>query len=181
MRKLTITALAFAAALGLTLAAPRVAAAEDDGCTTYGAGVAVDTATPVAAIAAAPDEWAGKTVRVEGTVREVCPMAGCWLAIVPADGGAPLRVKVEDGKIVFPLSARGQRAAAQGEVTVAEMTREQYAAWLAHLAEELGESFDPETVGEGPYRRVQVQATGAEICPPEPAADAAGGAAAPSE
>ena len=162
MRKLTMPLLT---ALGLAAALVLPAAAEEE-CTTYGAGVTVAEATPVDALAAAPDEWAGKTVRVEGTVREVCPMAGCWLTLVPETaGGEPLRVKVKDGEIVFPLSARGRRAAAEGKVAVAEMTREQYTAWLAHLAEERGESFDPATVGEGPYRRVQVEATGAQICP----------------
>lgn len=153
-----------ALAVALTLAAP-VAAAASEGCTTYGAGVGLAAVTPAARIAAAPDDFAGRTVRVEGEVREVCAMAGCWLSIVAGEGEAPLLVKVEDGAIVFPLSARGQRAAAQGEVEVHEMTREQYAAWRAHLAEERGEAFDPATVGEGPYRQVQVKATGAELCP----------------
>jgi hypothetical protein len=135
------------------------------GCATYAAGVSIEQATPLAALAAAPEDWAGETVRVEGEVREVCAMAGCWLAIAADGGGPPLRVKVEDGEIVFPLSARGQRAAAQGEVVVIESTREQHAAWLAHLAEERGEAFDPATVGDGPYRRIEVQATGAELCP----------------
>lgn len=155
---------AFAFALAAAIALPAAGDA-GDGCTTYGTGVALDTATPVAAIATAPDQWAGKTVRVEGEVREVCPMAGCWLAIVAEGDDAPLRVKVKDGEIVFPLSARGRRAAAEGRVVVSDMTREQYATWLAHLAEERGEAFDPATVGEGPYRRVQVEATGAELCP----------------
>lgn len=153
------------AALVVALALPLAAAADDAGCTRYGAGVSIEEPTPLAALAAAPGDWAGKTVRVEGEVREVCAMAGCWLAIVAPDAEAPLRVKVEDGAIVFPLSARGQRAAAQGEVVVHDTTREQHTAWLAHLAEERGETFDPASVGEGPYRRVEVQATGAELCP----------------
>jgi len=153
-------ALALTAALALPLAA-----AAEPACATYGAGVSIEQPTPLAALAAAPEDWAGKTVRVEGEVREVCAMAGCWLAIAAGDGDAPLRVKVEDGVIVFPLSARGQHAAAQGEVKVTDMSREQYAAWVAHLAVERGETFDPATVGDGPYRRVEVQATGAELCP----------------
>jgi hypothetical protein len=157
---LTVAFIAFTAAAG-------PASAGDAGCATYGTGVTLESATPVAALAAAPEEWAGKTVRVEGEVREVCPRAGCWLSIVSTDGTAPLRVKVEDGEIVFPLSARGHHAAAQGVVEVHDMTREQYAGWLEHLAEEKDEPFDPATVGEGPYRQVQVKAVGAKVCDDE--------------
>lgn len=155
------------AAVALTLAAalPLAAATDEPTCSTYGAGVSIERPTPLPAVAAAPEEWAGKTVRVDGEVREVCAMAGCWLQIVAGDESPPLRVKVDDGVIVFPLSARGQHAAAQGEVKVIDMSRDQYAAWLAHLAEERGERFDPATVGDGPYRRVEVHATGAELCP----------------
>jgi hypothetical protein len=143
-------------------------------CTTYGAGVTLERPTPLAAIVAAPEEWAGETVRVEGEVREVCPKAGCWLEIVPAPDAAALRVKVEDGEIVFPLSTRGRRATAQGTVEVSDLTREEYVAWQEHLAEELGKTFDPAAVGDGPYRWVQVKATGAEVCEGGSAATASG-------
>ncbi len=150
-------------AIAAILALPATARAE---CTEYGSGVGLEKTTPVAALLAEPDSWAGETVRVEGEVREVCPKAGCWLSITPAEGSSPLRVKVNDGEIVFPLSARGQVASAQGVVEVHDMNRDQYTGWLQHLAEERGEEFDPETVGDGPYRQVQVKAVGAKLCPP---------------
>lgn len=159
LRKILIPTIALAVLLTL----PAVASPHES-CTTYGAGVSLETVTPVQKIVAAPEAWAGKTVRVEGVVHEVCPMAGCWLTFVPAPGAPELRVKVEDGEIVFPLSTRGQRASAQGRVEVQEMTREQYTGWLKHLAEEQGRSFDEASVGEGPYRQVQVKATGAQVC-----------------
>jgi hypothetical protein len=134
-------------------------------CTEYGAGVDLEEATTATALLADPEAWKGKTVRVEGEVREVCPMAGCWVTLIPEGGaGEDLRVKVEDGEIVFPLSARGHRATAQGTVEVLEMTREQYVAYQEHLSAEVGETFDPATIGDGPYRRVQVKAVGAEVC-----------------
>jgi len=158
MRQLTLL-LAIAALLAL----PTSAQAD---CTEYGTGVSLEEATPVATLLADADSWAGETVRVEGEVREVCPRAGCWLSIVPADDASPLRVKVTDGEIVFPLSARGQHAVAQGVVEVQDMSRDQYAGWLQHLAEERGEEFDPASVGDGPYRQIQVKAVGAELCSP---------------
>jgi len=119
---------ALALAPGLPLSV-EPAVAFRPGCASYGAGVSIERPTPLAALAAAPEDWDGETVRVEGEVREVCAMAGCWLAIAAEDGGPPLRVKVEDGQIVFPLSARGQRAAAEREVVVIDSARGQHVAW----------------------------------------------------
>ena len=68
-----------------------------------------------------------------------------------------------DDVIIFPADATGRQAVAQGQVEVLDMTRERYEGWMQHLAEEQGETFDPSTIGEGPYRLVQIRGTGAEI------------------
>lgn len=133
--------------------------------TTLGAGVTLTQSTSVAKILADPDAWAGKRVRIEGKVLDVCSMAGCWMEIEEAESRARLRVKVDDGVIVFPASAKGQPAAAEGTVELIPMDKEQYTRWLAHLAEELGKPFDPSSVGEGPYRIVQLRGTGARVGP----------------
>lgn len=128
----------------------------------FGTGVEIARTTPIRDIVGDPDTWAGKAVRVEGQVTGVCAKKGCWMELESLDGDR-LRIKVEDDVIVFPREAEGRWAAAQGMVDVLELTREQYAGWLRHLAEEKGESFDEASVGEGPYRIVQIQGTGAEI------------------
>lgn len=137
----------------------------EEPCTSLGKGVSLDTATPAATILAEPDAWAGKEVVVEGTVKDVCEKMGCWAELV-ADGADPLRVKVKDGEIVFPVSARGARARAQGTVEVQEMTRDEYVGWRKHLAEEQKQAFDEAAIGAGPFRRVQVKGTGAVVCRP---------------
>jgi hypothetical protein len=159
-------------ALALTAAAASGATCETQ---SYGAGVAIVEATPIAAIAARPDDFVGKTVRVEGEVKAVCAAAGCWMDLA-ADGGATggegggaagggtLRVKVDDGKIVFPVAAKGKRAAAEGVVEAIEMSREGYVAALRHEADETGVPFDEASVGPGPYRLVRIHGTGAEVC-----------------
>lgn len=129
----------------------------------YGSGVQVTEATPVAKILADPDAYVGKRVRIEGKVTDVCPMAGCWMELAESEGGKTIKVKVDDGVIVFPATAKGQPAVAEGVVEAIPMTREKYVAWLAHLAEEQGKPFDPSTVGEGPFRIVQIKGTGARI------------------
>lgn len=128
-----------------------------------GAALTVKDPTPIAAIVADPDAWAGKRVRIEGQVTEVCPMAGCWMELAAEKGGHRLKVKVDDGVIVFPTDAVGRVAAAEGVVEIVPMTRDQYRGWLAHLAEERGVPFDESQVGDGPYRIVQLRGTGAAL------------------
>jgi hypothetical protein len=84
----------------------------------YGAGVSLTEVTPIAGVIQRPADFAGKTVRVEGVITAVCTHQGCWMALAPADAtdGQTLFLKVDDGVIVFPVSAKGKRVAAQGVV-----------------------------------------------------------------
>ena len=86
------------------------------GAETFGAAPTVKDATPIAQLLAKPADFQGQTVRVEGIVTGVCTMMGCWMGIAPADApkGPSILIKVDDGVIVFPASARGRRATAQG-------------------------------------------------------------------
>ena len=79
------------------------------GAETFGAAPTVRNATPIAQLLATPADFQGKTVRVEGIVTSVCEMMGCWMALAPADTpkGPAVLIKVDDGVIVFPTSARG--------------------------------------------------------------------------
>jgi hypothetical protein len=104
-----------AAVLLLTcLLATPLAAAD----TTLGTGVTLATATPIADVIATPAGFAGQTIRVEGVVTAVCEHMGCWMTLAPAgatgEKPATLRLKVDDGVIVFPVSSRGKTAVAQG-------------------------------------------------------------------
>lgn len=133
------------------------------GAEEYGKGVTVAEATPIAKILADPDAYVGKTVRIEGKVLDVCPMAGCWMELAGEGGKEKLKVKVDDGLIVFPMTAKGKLAVAEGTLEAIPMTREKYVEWLKHLAEEKGETFDVSTVGEGPFRVLQLKGTGARV------------------
>jgi len=114
-----------------TLAGVSVIAAEK-----YGAGVSIEKATPITQLLSRPAEFAGKTVRVEGVVTEVCTMMGCWMALAP-DGQAnasQVLIQVEhDGVIVFPVTAKGHKASAEGVVEKIEGGEaREAAAELAH-------------------------------------------------
>jgi hypothetical protein len=88
------------------------------GAETFGAAPTLPEATPIPLLLAKPADFQGKTVRVEGIVTGVCTMMGCWMALAPTDApkGPAILIKVDDGVIVFPTSARGKRATAQGVV-----------------------------------------------------------------
>ncbi len=113
--------------------------------TRYGAGLTLAESTPVATLLDHAEEHVGKAVRVEGTVADVCAKAGCWLEIRAGEGERSLRVKVKDGEIVFPTSARGHQAIAEGTFEARELDRAAYVRWAKHLAEEQGRPFDEAT------------------------------------
>jgi hypothetical protein len=85
---------------------------------TFGKGVTLSQTTSLDALIKNPAQYEGKTVRVEGIVTSVCTEMGCWMALGSrnAAGTPTMMVKVDDGVIVFPVSAKGKRAAAQGIV-----------------------------------------------------------------
>ena len=81
-----------------------------------GAGVTLKDSTPIAALAKTPADFVGKTVRIDGVATAVCTEMGCWMAVAPEGdtSGTTVRLKVEDGVIVFPVSAKGKKVSAEG-------------------------------------------------------------------
>lgn len=79
-------------------------------------GGAVDKAgvLPVAQLLAQPADYLDKVVTISGTVDSVCSKQGCWIKFVAAEHSGPFRLKVRDGDMVFPLSAKGKTAYATG-------------------------------------------------------------------
>ena len=127
-----------AVVLGVLATATSVAAAD-----TYGKGVTLTTATPITQLLGRPAEFSGKTIKVEGVVTEVCSAMGCWMALAPEGqpNGSPVLIQVEhDGVIVFPLTARGHKAAAQGVMEKIEGGEGREAA--AELAAQQGAKAD---------------------------------------
>jgi len=116
----------------------------------------------VGKVAAAPETYVGKTVQVKGKVTEVCQMMGCWMSLSDAETGKLLRVKVNDGDMVFPKEAVGKMAVAEGKLVKIELTREQAVEQAKHEAEEQGRKFSPGSV-KGGITIYQIQGTGALI------------------
>jgi hypothetical protein len=127
---------------------------------TFGAGVKLGESTSIDAILAAPKEFSGKTVRVEGMVTDVCPKRGCWFELAGGKPGQKLRFKVTDGDMVFPMDSKGRKAVAEGVVAVTELTLEQTKERAEYEAKEYGKPYDPAAITE-PAMVVRIDGTGA--------------------
>lgn len=82
----------------------------------YGQNITLTEKTKIASIIEAPDQFEGKKVLVEGTIVSVCAKRGCWIELASENEFEKIRVKVEDGEIVFPMEAKGKKALVEGEV-----------------------------------------------------------------
>lgn len=131
--------------------------------TVYGRGVAAGDVVAVSELVSNPAPYVGKTVRVEGLVTDVCPKRGCWMNLAGDRELQTIRIKVDDGVIVFPMDAKGKHATAEGVFTKMEITPEQAVEQAKHLAEEKGETFDPAKAKDLPTVIYQIQGTGAVI------------------
>lgn len=116
----------------------------------------------VSRILAKPEPLVGKTVQVKGRVTEVCQMAGCWMALADLETAKVLRVKVNDGDIVFPKESVGRIAVAEGKLARFALTKDQAVDMARHEAEEQGRKFNPASVKSGAVI-YQIQGSGAVI------------------
>jgi len=148
-----------AALLLLAACATADAGVEDE---TYGEALTLTETTPVTTILDDPEAWVGERVLVEGMVVEVCENRGCWMEVAAGREHETIRVKVEDGVIVFPLTARGKTARVEGTVEKVELTYEEAVEQARHQAEEHGEEFDPASV-TGPETTYRIRGLGAVI------------------
>ena len=123
--------------------------------TKLGAGVTLKEATAIAALVEKPADYVGKTVRIDGVATAVCEEMGCWMAVAPEDApnGKTVRLKVEDGVIVFPVTAKGRKVSAEGVF-------EEIGAGDEHANEAAGEHGKHDAAASKKY---QIKATGAII------------------
>ena len=128
----------------VALATVSVAAQE----TKLGAGVTLKEATPLANVLEHPEQYVGKTIRLDGTANAVCTGNGCWMAIATdaTPAAKSVRVKVEDGVIVIPVTAKGKKVSAQGvfELVSDEHGKEAAAEHAKHMAAKPGETMKHE-------------------------------------
>jgi hypothetical protein len=139
----------FVAAIAMLLAMP-VAAEE----TKFGSGVTLKDATPIKALLDKPQDFVGQTIRVDGVATAVCEHMGCWMAIAPEgdENAGSVRLKVEDGAIVFPVTAKGKKVSAEGVFEVVGKDAESKEAAGEHAKHDASAS-----------KTYQIKATGALV------------------
>lgn len=106
------------------------------------------------AIAKAPDQFKGKTVKVAGKVAAVCKKKGCWLTLAGSDSTARARVVFKDYAFFAPMDCENKLAILEGTVeakTLGEAERK-------HLAEDA-----KKPLSEIPKAELRLIATGIEI------------------
>ena len=128
----------------------------------FGNGVTLTDTVSIDALLADPNAFKGKTVRVEGTITDVCPKRGCWMELAGKEPGHKLKFKVTDGEMVFPVDSKGKHAIAQGEVSVRELSLEESKEYAKYQAEEYGKQYDPASITT-PTQVVRLDGTGAVI------------------
>jgi hypothetical protein len=121
--------------------------------TKLGTGVTLKEATPIKSVIERPREYVGKSIRIDGVATAVCSHMGCWMAVAPEgdDKAGTVRLKVDDGVIVFPVSAKGRKVSAEG---VFEAVGDE------ESKEAAGEHQKHDAKASGQY---QIKATGAVI------------------
>ena len=131
--------------------------------TQYGDALTLTEVTLVSTILDDPDQFLGERVLVEGMIVEVCENKGCWMDIASDRDFEKIQIKVDDGVIVFPLSARGKQALVEGIVEELQLTEEEAIEQAQQHAEEMGEEFDPSSVPAGPQTIYRIRGVGAVV------------------
>jgi len=130
--------------------------------TTYGEPLTLTSVTPVSAILDDPAAFVGRRVLVQGMVVAVCENKGCWMDIASDREFEKIQIKVDDGVIVFPLTARGKTALVEGVVEELQLSQEEAIAEAQRKADEHGETFDPASI-QGPQTIFRIRGSGAVI------------------
>ncbi len=128
----------------------------------YGKELTLKEVTKVSDIYANPDTFNGKRVLVTGPIVDVCAEMGCWLAVGSDKEFQTIRFKVEDGVMVFPMSAKGMNARVEGVISVSMLTEAEQIAQGEEMAREMKTTFDPKTV-KGPKSSIMIKGEGAVV------------------
>lgn len=132
------------------------------GFTHYGKPLTVKEETRISDILAKPEVFAGKKVKVRGTVTNVCAERGCFLNIKGDKKFQELQFKVDDGVIVFPADALGREVVAEGVISLQVFSEQQQRDMCPIEAKALNRKFDPAKI-KGPMKVVRLEGLGADL------------------
>jgi hypothetical protein len=98
------------------IAAVTSVSAGETGERAYGDGLTIEQVTPISTLLAAPQDYAGKVIRIEGVITEVCARHGDWLKVSTPRSGSGILVKVEGTEISFSPDCATRLISAEGVV-----------------------------------------------------------------
>lgn len=119
------------------------------GAQDFGKGADMKKLVAISTILASPKQFLEKDVTVKGEIVAVCENKGCWVKLASDKKFQTLRIKVRDGDMVFPVSAKGKTAYATGLLTAKTLSKEKAVAYLQHMADESKDTFDPASITKG--------------------------------
>ncbi len=103
--------------------------ASSGGYDVYGAALTAEGAVPVTTLLAAPGEYVGQQVKMEGQVSEVCQARGCWATLVTDAGTVRIQMprNEDDSDYLFtlPKDISGRRVVAAGLLEAKTTTAEE--------------------------------------------------------
>jgi hypothetical protein len=107
----------FIAALAAVIFVPAAVSAADAPATAqrFGAAVKVKAPVDVARLAGDPAKFKGKTIRLEGTVKDVCQGRGCWVEVAD-DKGVSFMARSLDETVLLPKDCKGMHVVVEGKV-----------------------------------------------------------------
>lgn len=118
--------------------------------------------TSISTVMSSPADFVNQTVTVSGTIVGVCAKRGCWVDVASDARFQKLRLKVQDGEMVFPMHTKGRQAIASGPLRAITLDIEEARQHLAALAKRTGQTFDPASVTE-PMAIYQLEPVGVTI------------------
>ena len=89
-----------------------------------GAPITVRKPVGIQRLAKHPEQFEGKVLRLEGTVKNVCQGRGCWVDVEDANG-VTFMAKSLDESVLLPKDCAGRKVIVQGIVTALAHTHDE--------------------------------------------------------
>ena len=126
--------------------------------TTYGEEVKTAGAAPVAELPKLLKDNQPQTVKIKGTVLDVCPKMGCWLSLEMPDKSTVF-VKMKDYGFFVPTALKGKTVVMDAEAKVIKTSVEE----LRHYAEDAKKPQAEIDAIKAPKEEIRLTASGITV------------------
>ncbi|MBM3804619.1 MAG: DUF4920 domain-containing protein [Acidimicrobiia bacterium] len=133
-----------------------VLSASKDGTRFFGKPLSLKKALNLQEALDHPAKYRDQKVLLEGNIRDVCQMKGCWLML--SDGRRNIRIKFAGYSFFVPKDSRGKKVRAEGRLIQETLSEEM----ARHYAAEESGRQDFSTI-KGPQQVVSFEAIGVAI------------------